>query len=94
LLNSLTARPRPGTQAQKVIFVALEDLHEPPASTVAPGLGAAPPLLLGEADDEFDGAGALVPQPARTATAVAPISQLAPRPAGKPRNALRLGPEL
>jgi hypothetical protein len=36
-LNSVTARPIPGTHAQKVILVALELLHEPPATTVTLG---------------------------------------------------------
>jgi hypothetical protein len=39
----VTARPIPGTQAQKVIFVAPE-LHDPPATTLTLGLA----LLAGE----------------------------------------------
>ncbi len=54
LLNAVTARLIPGTQAQKVILVALELQDAPPASTEALGLaalllvlaGAAPPPLL------------------------------------------------
>jgi hypothetical protein len=45
-LNSLTARPIPGTQAQNVIFTALLEAHEPPATTVTDELGE------GEADVE------------------------------------------
>jgi hypothetical protein len=67
----------PGTQAQKVIFVALEFWHEPPASTVA--LGLAEP---DGADEPADGA--LVPQPARSATAAALARSEAPRPARRP----------
>jgi hypothetical protein len=37
----LTARPRPGTHAQNVIFTALLDAHDPPASTVTDELGLA-----------------------------------------------------
>jgi hypothetical protein len=42
-LNSVTARPIPGTQAQNKILVALP-LHEPPATTLTLGLA----LLAGE----------------------------------------------
>jgi hypothetical protein len=48
-LNSLTARPSPGTQAQNVSLTALLDAHEPPASTVTVELGEAEPLALAEA---------------------------------------------
>jgi hypothetical protein len=81
-LNSFTARPKPGTQAQKVIFVALEDLHELPAMRVVPLLGLAAAL-----DEVPEAAGVddpLLPQPASTAMAVAPISSVAPRLARKP----------
>jgi hypothetical protein len=75
LLNSVTARPRPGTQAQNVILVALEEAHELPASTVVPALAAA--AALGDFDD--DGCeGALLPQPASTATAAAAASHDTP----------------
>jgi hypothetical protein len=68
-LNAVTARLIPGTQAQKVILVALELQDAPPASTEALGLaallllvlaGAAPPPLL------------LPPQAASKATAARP----------------------
>jgi hypothetical protein len=68
LLNAVTARLIPGTQAQKVTLVALELQDAPPASTEALGLallllvlaGAAPPPLL------------LPPQAASRATAARP----------------------
>jgi hypothetical protein len=46
-LNAVTARPRPGTQAQKVIFTALLLEQFAPASTVTDelGLGAADAAL-------------------------------------------------
>jgi hypothetical protein len=47
-LNSLTARPSPGTQAQNEIFTALLDEQDPPASTVTDELGDA------DADAEAD----------------------------------------
>jgi hypothetical protein len=53
LLNAVTARLIPGTQAQKVIFVALALQDLPPASTDALGLAlllplaaAVPPLVV------------------------------------------------
>src|SRR5206468_2623801 len=45
LLNSVTARPIPGTQAQNKTLVALA-LHEPPATTLTLGLALA--VLAGE----------------------------------------------
>src|SRR5207247_4632748 len=45
LLNSVTARPIPGTQAQNKTLVALA-LHEPPATTLTLGLALA--ALAGE----------------------------------------------
>jgi hypothetical protein len=47
LLNSVTARPMPGTQAQKVIFTAF-GLQDPPATTLTLGLALAvvPVLVL------------------------------------------------
>jgi hypothetical protein len=53
LLNSVTARPIPGTHAQKVILVALELLHEPPASTVTLGDALAAALLADELAGEL-----------------------------------------
>src|SRR5882757_5081262 len=44
-LNSVTARPIPGTQAQNKTLVALA-LHEPPATTLTLGLALA--VLAGE----------------------------------------------
>ena len=79
LLNSFTARPKPGTQAQKVIFVALEDLHELPATRVVPVLGAAAALLWTSRPSAAGVDEPLLPQPASTAMAVAPISSAAPR---------------
>ncbi|HZR49348.1 MAG TPA: hypothetical protein VFB06_07515 [Streptosporangiaceae bacterium] len=51
----MTARPIPGTQAQKVIFVALAP-QEPPATTLTLELGVALDALLpgSEADDDGD----------------------------------------
>jgi hypothetical protein len=64
-----------------VTLVALDDLHEPPAITVAPGVADALELALGLVEPaEPDELGALVPQPARTATAAAPASSVMPRP--------------
>src|ERR1700689_5285190 len=48
LLNSLTARPSPGTQAQKVIFTALLLAQLAPASTVTEE------LALGDAAADAD----------------------------------------
>lgn len=47
MLNSATARPMPGTQAQKVILVAFGP-HDPPATTVTLelALGLGPELEL------------------------------------------------
>jgi hypothetical protein len=86
LLNSLTARSIPGTQAQSVMFVAPDDLQDAPASTVLPGVG------LGLVEDF----GAVVeeevvpplPQPARTDTAAAAASQATVRAAGNLRPAV------
>ena len=67
LLNAVTARAMPGTQAQKVIFVALELQDAPPASTLAAGLAealAVPPVLLVP----------LLPQAASSASAATPAS--------------------
>jgi hypothetical protein len=50
--------------------VALEEAHEPPASTVVPGLAAA--LVFDECDEGCEGA--LLPQPASTAAAAAAAS--------------------
>jgi hypothetical protein len=69
-LNAVTARLIPGTQAQKVILVALELQDLPPASTEALGLAlllavplaAAVPLLV-----------PLLPQAATSATAARPV---------------------
>src|SRR5215469_6819935 len=73
LLNSVTARLMPGTQAQNVSWAALEEHDLPPARTDAAGLALAPlPALLAPADG-LDGAP--VPQAARvTAAAAAPAS--------------------
>src|ERR1700759_672591 len=46
LLKAVTARLIPGTQAQKVILVALEPQDAPPASTEALGLALLPPVLV------------------------------------------------
>jgi hypothetical protein len=75
LLNSVTARLMPGTQAQNVIFVALELHDAPPASTDALGLA----LLLAPLPEPL--VGALVPQAASTETAASPASPTVARPA-------------
>jgi hypothetical protein len=66
-LNSVTARPIPGTQAQKVILVAPE-LHDPPATTLTLGLA----LLAGAAGPLDDDPPPLL-HPARTRTALAAV---------------------
>jgi hypothetical protein len=73
----VTARPIPGTHAQKVILVALELLHEPPASTVT--LGDALAAVLDEADDaddaaELDELDELLLHPASSERATAPTT--------------------
>src|SRR5580693_6898907 len=85
LLNSLTARSMPGTQAQNVMFVAPDDLQDAPASTVLPGVG------LGLLEDFVEGVleeVPLLPQPARTDTAAAAASQATARAAGSLRRAV------
>src|ERR1700704_3401963 len=64
-LNAVTARPRPGTHAQKVIFTALLLAQLAPASTVTDELGLAAPdaaalelPALDAADEEAAAAGA------------------------------------
>jgi hypothetical protein len=74
----VTARPRPGTHAQKVIFVALDDLQEAPASSVAP------PLAAGAADldePDADGVPPLLPHAAISETAATAASPATARPA-------------
>jgi hypothetical protein len=75
LLNSLTARPIPGTQAQNVTFVAEEFLQEPPATSVA--------LELALALDEPAAAGLplLPPHAASMQSATVPPRPAAVRPA-------------
>jgi hypothetical protein len=65
----------PGTQAQKVILVALELLHEPPASTVTLGDALAAALLADEAGelDELDELDELL-HPASSERATAPTT--------------------
>jgi hypothetical protein len=75
LLNSVAARPRPGTQAQKVIFVADDDLQEAPASSVALE------LALALAVDEPAGAAELPPHAASRVMAAAPASPVVARSA-------------
>lgn len=71
LLNSVTARFMPGTQAQNVSWVVLEEQDAPPASTDADGLALAlPPLAPPDGVD-----GAPVPQAASVTAAAAPASQ-------------------
>jgi hypothetical protein len=59
-LNAVTARPRPGTQAQKVIFTALLLAQFAPASTVTDelALGDADAALAVLVPPELDAAGA------------------------------------
>jgi hypothetical protein len=75
LLNSLTARPIPGTQAQNVTFVAEEFLQEPPATSVALELALA--LAL----EEPAAAGPVLPPPqaASRESAAAPARPVAVR---------------
>ncbi|MGH3175949.1 MAG: hypothetical protein ACRDPF_19060, partial [Streptosporangiaceae bacterium] len=69
-----------GTQAQKVIFVALEFLHEAPASSVAPPLAAGAALfeLVAELLPP------LLPHAASSETAATAASPAAARPAVRP----------
>jgi hypothetical protein len=78
LLNAVTARLIPGTQAQKVILVALELQDAPPASTEALGLALLPPVLVlaGAAPPPL----LLPPQAASRATADRPASPAVTRP--------------
>jgi hypothetical protein len=69
-LNAVTARLIPGTQAQNVIFVALELQDAPPASTEALGLALLLPLLAGAAPPVVP----LLPHAASSATAASPAS--------------------
>jgi hypothetical protein len=67
----VTARPIPGTHAQKVILVALELLHEPPATTDTLVDGLAVALDAGEPRDELDEPLLLHPPSSEMATAPA-----------------------
>jgi hypothetical protein len=70
----------PGTHAQKVTFVALEFLHEAPASSVAPPLAAGAALFELVADVLLP----LLPHAAISATAATAASPAAARPAVRP----------
>ena len=77
LLNSLTARPIPGTQAQNVTFVAEEFLQEPPATSVALELA----LALALEEPAAAGLALLPPHAASRESAAAPARPVAVRPA-------------
>ena len=77
LLNSLTARPIPGTQAQNVTFVAEEFLQEPPATSVALELA----LALALEEPAAAGLVLLPPHAASRESAAAPARPVAVRPA-------------
>jgi hypothetical protein len=77
LLNSVTARPIPGTQAQNVIFVADEFLQDAPASSVALELA----LALALDEPAAAGAPLLPPHAASMQSAAAPARPVAVRPA-------------
>ncbi|HEY9241442.1 MAG TPA: hypothetical protein VIP48_05640 [Streptosporangiaceae bacterium] len=67
----------PGTHAQKVIFVALDDLQEAPASSVAPPLAAGAAL-----EPDEDGVPPLLPPHAASSeTAATAARPAAARPA-------------
>jgi hypothetical protein len=67
----------PGTHAQKVTFVALDDLQDPPASSVAPPLAAGAALFVLDADVLLP----LLPHAAISETAATAASPAAARPA-------------
>ncbi|HUA31497.1 MAG TPA: hypothetical protein VMC03_21630 [Streptosporangiaceae bacterium] len=70
----MTARSIPGTQAQNVIFVALDEQLLPPARTLGLALAFAVDVLFGV---ELP----LLPQPASTETAATAATQAAVRAA-------------
>jgi hypothetical protein len=76
-LNSVTARPIPGTQAQNVIFVAEEFLQEPPATSVALELA----LALALDEPAAAGLPLLPPHAASRESATVPARPAAVRPA-------------